>query len=82
MGEFGLERGRVELRSDIDSQSPLTGPRQPAGAPGRPRTCKASAASPTWATGNSVTRVFDRDLTRPEEQPRPAQPVTISFRPS
>jgi hypothetical protein len=34
MGEFGLERGRVELRSDIDSQSPLTGPRQPAGAPG------------------------------------------------
>jgi hypothetical protein len=81
MGEFGLERGRVELRSDIDSQSPLTGPR-PA-RPGRPRTCKASAASPTWATGNSVTRVFDRDLIRPEEQPRPAaQPVTISFRPS
>jgi hypothetical protein len=31
--------------------------------------------------GNSVTRVFDRDLTRPEEQARPAQPVTVSFRP-
>ncbi|MCW2931291.1 MAG: hypothetical protein JWM19_2253 [Actinomycetia bacterium] len=31
--------------------------------------------------GNSVSRVFDRDLTRPEDQPRPARPVTIGFRP-
>ena len=31
--------------------------------------------------GNSVSRVFDRDLARPEDQPRPAQPVTIAFRP-
>jgi hypothetical protein len=31
--------------------------------------------------GNSVSRVFDRDLTRPEDQPRPARPVTIVFRP-
>jgi hypothetical protein len=32
--------------------------------------------------GNSVSRVFDRDLTRPEDQPRPARPGTIAFRPS
>ncbi len=31
--------------------------------------------------GNSVSRVFDRDLTRLEDQPRPAQPVTVVFRP-
>jgi len=31
--------------------------------------------------GNSVSRVFDRDLTRPEDQSRPARPVTIAFRP-
>jgi hypothetical protein len=31
--------------------------------------------------GNSVSRVFDRDLTRPEDQPRPALPVSVSFRP-
>jgi hypothetical protein len=31
--------------------------------------------------GNSVSRVFDRDLTRPEDQPRPARPVTIVFHP-
>jgi hypothetical protein len=31
--------------------------------------------------GNSVSRVFDRDLARPEEQSRPARPVTIDFRP-
>jgi hypothetical protein len=31
--------------------------------------------------GNSVSRVFDRDLTRPEDQPRQARPVTIGFRP-
>jgi hypothetical protein len=31
--------------------------------------------------GNSVSRVFDRDLTRPEDQPRPARPVTLTFRP-
>jgi hypothetical protein len=31
--------------------------------------------------GNSVSRVFDRDLTRPEDQSRPVRPVTISFRP-
>jgi hypothetical protein len=31
--------------------------------------------------GNSVSRVFDRDLARPEDQPRPARPVTIAFRP-
>lgn len=30
--------------------------------------------------GNSVSRVFDRDLARPEDQPRPARPVTIAFR--
>jgi hypothetical protein len=31
--------------------------------------------------GNSVSRVFDRDLTRPEDQPRQARPVTLAFRP-
>jgi hypothetical protein len=31
--------------------------------------------------GNSVSRVFDRDLARPEDQPRPARPVTIAFCP-
>jgi hypothetical protein len=31
--------------------------------------------------GNSVSRVFDRDLTRPEDQPRQARPVTVTFRP-
>jgi hypothetical protein len=31
--------------------------------------------------GNSVSRVFDRDLTRPEDQPRPPRPVTLTFRP-
>jgi len=31
--------------------------------------------------GNSVSRVFDRDLARREDQPRQAGPVTIGFRP-
>jgi hypothetical protein len=31
--------------------------------------------------GNSVSRVFDRDLARLEDQPRPARPVTVDFRP-
>jgi hypothetical protein len=31
--------------------------------------------------GNSVSRVFDRDLARPEDQSRPARPVTIVFHP-
>ena len=31
--------------------------------------------------GNSVSRVFDRDLTRPEDEPRQARPVTVPFRP-
>jgi hypothetical protein len=31
--------------------------------------------------GNSVSRVFDRDLARPEDEPRPAGPVTIVFHP-
>jgi hypothetical protein len=31
--------------------------------------------------GNSVSRVFDRDLARPEDQPRPACPVTLTFGP-
>jgi hypothetical protein len=31
--------------------------------------------------GNSVSRVFDRDLTRAEDQPRLARPVTVGFRP-
>jgi hypothetical protein len=31
--------------------------------------------------GNSVSRVFDRDVTRPEDQPRPPRPVTLTFRP-
>jgi hypothetical protein len=31
--------------------------------------------------GNSVSRVFDRDLARPEDQPRQAGPVTVCFRP-
>ena len=31
--------------------------------------------------GNSLTRVFDRDLTREEDDPGPA-PTTIEFRPS
>ena len=31
--------------------------------------------------GNSVSRVFDRDLARPEDQPRQARPVTLPFHP-
>jgi hypothetical protein len=31
--------------------------------------------------GNSVSRVFDRDLNRPEDQPRQARPVTLAFCP-
>jgi hypothetical protein len=31
--------------------------------------------------GNSVSRVFDRDLTRPEDEPREARPVTNTFLP-
>jgi hypothetical protein len=31
--------------------------------------------------GNSVSRVFDQDLTRQEDQPRQARPVTVGFRP-
>lgn len=31
--------------------------------------------------GNSVNRVFDRDLTRPEDEPRLGGPVTLSFSP-
>jgi hypothetical protein len=31
--------------------------------------------------GNSVSRVFDRDLTRPADDPRPPGPVTVPFRP-
>ena len=31
--------------------------------------------------GNSVARVFDRDLTRPADKPRPTTPVAVSFRP-
>jgi hypothetical protein len=31
--------------------------------------------------GNSVSRVFDRDLSRSEDQPREARPVTVGFRP-
>jgi hypothetical protein len=31
--------------------------------------------------GNSVSRVFDRDLARPEDRPRQARPVTVGFRP-
>jgi hypothetical protein len=31
--------------------------------------------------GNSVSRVFDRDLGRPEDDPRPPGPVTVPFRP-
>jgi hypothetical protein len=31
--------------------------------------------------GNSVSRVFDRDLARPEDQPRPARPVARTFSP-
>jgi hypothetical protein len=31
--------------------------------------------------GNSVSRVFDRDLTSPYDQPRPARPVTLPFHP-
>jgi hypothetical protein len=30
--------------------------------------------------GNSVSRVFDRDLGRPEDEPRQARPVTLPFR--
>ncbi|TVZ06625.1 hypothetical protein EAS64_04375 [Trebonia kvetii] len=30
--------------------------------------------------GNSVSRVFDRDLDRPEDQPRQTRPVTVGFR--
>ncbi|HET7012476.1 MAG TPA: hypothetical protein VFI65_01105 [Streptosporangiaceae bacterium] len=31
--------------------------------------------------GNSVSRVFDRDLARPEDQPRQARPVLLTFSP-
>jgi hypothetical protein len=31
--------------------------------------------------GNSVSRVFDRDLSRPEDVPREARPVVVAFRP-
>jgi hypothetical protein len=31
--------------------------------------------------GNSVSRVFDRDLTRPQDDPLAAGPVTVTFRP-
>ena len=31
--------------------------------------------------GNSISRVFDRDLTRPEDEPRQARPVAIPFHP-
>jgi hypothetical protein len=31
--------------------------------------------------GNSVSRVFDRDLTRPEDKPRQARPIAVPFRP-
>jgi hypothetical protein len=31
--------------------------------------------------GNSVSRVFDRDLARTADQPRRAWPVTVRFRP-
>jgi hypothetical protein len=31
--------------------------------------------------GNSVSRVFDRDLARPEDEPRQARPVGVTFRP-
>jgi hypothetical protein len=32
--------------------------------------------------GNSVSRVFDRDLARPDDRPRRARPVIVGFRPS
>lgn len=31
--------------------------------------------------GNSVSRVFDRDLTRPQDQPRPTRPPALTFSP-
>jgi hypothetical protein len=31
--------------------------------------------------GNSVSRVFDRDLSRPEDEPRQARPVSVLFQP-
>jgi hypothetical protein len=31
--------------------------------------------------GNSVSRVFDRDLSRREDDPQGDQPVTVAFRP-
>ncbi len=31
--------------------------------------------------GNSVARVFDRDLTRTADRPRPVKPVAVTFRP-
>jgi hypothetical protein len=31
--------------------------------------------------GNSVSRVFDRELGRPEDEPRNGRPVTVAFRP-
>jgi hypothetical protein len=30
--------------------------------------------------GNSVSRVFDRDLGRSEDEPRKGRPVTVPFR--
>ena len=31
--------------------------------------------------GNSLIRVFDRDLTEPRDQPRGDQPATVAFSP-
>jgi len=31
--------------------------------------------------GNSVSRVFDRDLRRPQDAPRPEEPAVVTFRP-
>ena len=60
------------------------------------RTVVAADAAPPWApgphqlvvdpvledlAGNSVSRVFDRDLARPDDDPRLAQPVAVTFRP-
>ena len=45
-----------------------------------PTTSSSTPPSRTFA-GNSLTRVFDRDLSRPRGRPRPARPLAIPFTP-
>ena len=49
---------------------------------GRAHTSSSSSPMLEDLAGNSVRRVFDRDLTRPEDEPRDVvEPVSVAFRP-